>query len=101
MNTATDTLRVSLTKTDGGLAIGQTATDLVGFYAATPVVQPTGALQATIVNTAGGAASATTGLQALTASYNSTLISNSLATVVVLVNKLREDLVALGLIRGS
>jgi len=101
MNTATDTLEFNSPKSDGGITIGQSATDLVGFYAATPIVQPTSASQAAIVNSAGGTASATTGLQALTGSYNSTLIANSLATVVVLVNKLRADMVALGLIKGS
>ena len=101
MNTATDTLKISTATGDGGLGVGQSALDLVGFYAATPIVQPTSASQAAIVNSAGGTASATTGLQALTSTYNSTLIANSLATVVVLVNKLRADMVALGLIKGS
>lgn len=101
MNTATDTLETNTPKSGGGYTMGQSATDLCGFYAATPIVQPTSASQAAITNSAGGTASATTGLQALTSSYNSTLLANSFATIVVLVNQLRSDLVALGLLKGS
>lgn len=101
MNTATDSLETNTPISGGGYTVGQSATDLVGFYAATPIVQPTSASQAAIVNTAGGTASATTGMQALTASYNSGILSNSLATIVVLVNQIRADLVALGLQKGS
>ena len=101
METATTSNKRQTPLSPDGYVVGQSATDLVGFYGATPVVQPTSASQAAITNSAGGTASATTGLQALTSSYNSTLISNSFATVVVLVNKLRADLVALGIIKGS
>lgn len=99
--TVTSSNETNSIKSADGITIGQSATDLVGFYAATPVVQPTSASQAAITNSAGGTASATTGLQALTASYNSTLIANSFATIVVLLNKMRADLVELGLIKGS
>lgn len=101
METTTSSNKRQTVLTPDGIDYGQSATDLVGFYGVTPVVQPTSASQAAITNSAGGTASATTGLQALTASYNSTLLANSFATVVVLVNKLRADLVALGLIKGS
>lgn len=101
MNTATDTLETNTPKSGGGFTMGQSTTDLIAFYAKTPIVQPTSASQALITNSAGGTASATTGLQALSGTYNSTLIANSFATVVVLVNQLRADLVSLGLIKGS
>lgn len=101
MNTATDTLETNTPKSGGGYTVGQSAGDLVGFYGVTPVVQPTSASQAAITNTAGGTASASTGLQPLTASYNSTILANSFATIVVLLNQLRADLVATGVIKGS
>lgn len=101
MSTITTSNKTQTPKSADGYAVGQSATDLVGFYAATPIVQPTSASQAAITNSAGGTGSATTGLQALTSTYNSTLIANSFATVVTLVNQLRTDLVSLGLIKGS
>ena len=47
-------------KSANGYTVGQSATDLVGFYSATPIVQPTSASQAAITNSAGGTASAAT-----------------------------------------
>lgn len=102
MNTATDTLETNSPKTGGGFTVGQSASDLVGFYAATPIVQPTGAAQAAIVYTAGiGTASATSGLQALSGTFNSTLISNALVTLAAQGNAIRLALVNLGLVQGS
>lgn len=40
MNTATDALETNTIKTGGGQAVGQSSTDLVGFWGATPVDQP-------------------------------------------------------------
>lgn len=112
MNTATDTLVTKTMLTTGGLDVGQSATtDYVGFYAATPIVQPTNASQSAVTivtNSAGGTGSYTTGLQAISGTFNSTLLANAFATVAaqsnanaVLVNQLRSDLVSLGLIKGS
>ena len=47
-----------------GCSLGQSSTDLVSFYNATPVVQPSGASQAAITDNSGGTASATTGVVA-------------------------------------
>lgn len=101
MNTATDSLETQSPKTGGGILTGQSATDLVGFYGATPVAQPSAAAQAAITDSSGGAASATTGIQALTSSYNSTIIGNAIATLAAQGNALRSALVSLGLIKGS
>lgn len=111
MNTATDSLETATPKTGGGFQCGQSATDLVGFYGATPIVKPAAAAQSAITaltDSSGGAASATTGMQALTSTYNSTLIANSLTTLaarvsalIALANQTRSDLVALGLQKGS
>jgi hypothetical protein len=40
MNTATDSLETNTPKTGGGLAVGQSSSDLVGFWGVTPVDQP-------------------------------------------------------------
>ena len=56
VNTATDTLETNTPKSGGGYTVGQSATDLVGFYGVTPVVQPTAAAQAAVVDTSGGTA---------------------------------------------
>jgi hypothetical protein len=101
MNTATDSLETNTPKTGGGYTVGQSATDLVGFYGTTPAAQPSGAAQAAITDTSGGTASATTGLQALSGTYNSTLIANAISTNAAAINAVRNALVTLGLIKGS
>jgi len=40
MNTATDSLETATPKTGGGMQVGQSSSDLVGFWGATPVDQP-------------------------------------------------------------
>jgi hypothetical protein len=40
MNTATDSLETNTVKTASGHAVGQSSSDLVGFWGATPVDQP-------------------------------------------------------------
>jgi hypothetical protein len=40
MNTATDSLETNSVKTASGYAVGQSSSDLVGFWGATPVDQP-------------------------------------------------------------
>jgi hypothetical protein len=80
---------------------GSASTNKISFYGATPVSRPSGSAQAAVTDGSGGAASATTGVQALTSSYNSTLIANALATVIAQTNAFRTALVNLGLIAGS
>lgn len=74
-----------------GTILGQTATTAkVGFFAATPVVQPTNANQAAVVTTAptsGGTSFAYTSAQAI--------------SILTLLNQIRADLVTLGLLKGS
>lgn len=40
MNTATDVLKTETPQSDGGYQLGQSATDKVGAFGATPIVQP-------------------------------------------------------------
>lgn len=84
-----------------GNSFGQSAADLLGFYGATPIVQPTAAAQAAITDSSGGTAAPTTGVAALTGTYNSTIIANALATIIAQTNAMRTALVNLGLEKGS
>jgi len=74
---------------DDGTRLGQSSTDKIGFYGlATPIVRPSGASQAAATNTT-------------TTTSTTTALTTDLDAVRVLVNKIRTDLVALGLIAGS
>ena len=84
-----------------GNSFGQSAADKIGFYGVTPVTQPTAAAQAAITDGSGGAANATTGVAALTATYNSTLIVNALATLIAQTNAMRTALVNTGIMKGA
>lgn len=70
-----------------GTKVGTSAAQKLGFYNATPVVQPAGAGQAAVAGTAD-----------TTYGQGETDIINGLVT---LVNQLRADLVTLGLIKGA
>lgn len=87
--------------TSDGTTLGQSASDKLGFYGATPVTQPTAAAQATITDASGGVAAPTNGVLTLTGTYNSTIIANALATVIAQSNATRAALVSLGLLKGS
>lgn len=99
MNTATDTLETNTPKTGGGFVMGQSATDLIGFYTATPIAQPSGSGQAALTDSTVGTAS--TVLAPLTGTYNSALIVAAIASLALQGNAIRNALVSLGLIKGS
>ena len=84
-----------------GNSFGQSAADKIGFYGVTPVVQPSAAAQAAITDGSTGTANATTGVAALTATYNSTLIVNALATILAQTNAMRTALVNTGIMKGA
>ena len=85
---------------DGNI-FGQTANNKIGFYGATPVIRPSGAAQAAITDGSTGTANPTTGVAALTATYNSTLLINAIATIVAQTNAIRSALVTVGIMKGS
>jgi len=85
---AIKTIAAGHTNADG-LLIGMTGEKL-GFLGATPVVRPVGAGQAAVATT--GATNSTP--------YGYTTAAQADA-IVTLVNKIRTDLVALGLIKGA
>lgn len=84
-----------------GTQLGQSATDKVGFYGTTPVVQPTAAAQAAVTDSSGGAAAPTNGVAALTSTYNSTILGNAIATILAQTNAMRTALVNTGIMKGS
>lgn len=73
-----------------GTVLGQSATDKIGFYGATPIVQRSGAAQAAVATT--GASNSSP--------YGFTTAAQADA-IVTLVNELRAALVAAGIIKGS
>jgi hypothetical protein len=84
-----------------GVSLGQSATDTISFYGATPISQPTAAAQAAVTDASGGAAAATNGILTLTGTYNSTILANAIATLAAQTNAVRAALVSLGLIKGA
>lgn len=74
-----------------GAQFGKAATEKLGFYGATPVVQPTSASQAAVATT----------LSVSTAGIFGFTTSTQANAIVTLVNQLRADFVTLGLIKGS
>lgn len=74
-----------------GTILGQSATaSYVGFFAKTPVVQPTSANQAAVATTAATSAGGLYGFSSAQANG-----------IITLLNQIRSDLVNLGLIKGS
>lgn len=78
-----------------GYQVGQTTSSYVGFYGTAPVQRGAGISQLT--DTSGGTAAAGTGLQALTGTYNSTLIANGLSTCATAINQIYTLLHTCGL----
>lgn len=75
-----------------GTILGQTTAAKIAFYGKTPVVQPTSASQAAIATTAAVSISATQW------GYST---STQADAIVTLANRIRTDLVTLGLLKGS
>ena len=75
-----------------GVILGQTTGTKVGYYGTAPPVQPTSASQAVAISTAAVSVSATQWCFTT---------STQADGIVRLVNRLRADLVTLGIIKGS
>jgi hypothetical protein len=73
-----------------GAQIGTTSTELIAFFGATPVAQPSGASQAAVSTAAATSGSAIYGFTSAQANG-----------IISLLNQLRSDAVTLGLIKGS
>ncbi len=101
MNTATTSNETQTPKSADGYAVGQSSSDLVGFYGATPIAQPSGSAQAAVTDASGGTAAPTNGILTLTGTYNSAILGNAIATLAAQGNALRNALVSLGILAGS
>ena len=86
INTVTTSNALGTADTADGFYVGKTATSLVGFYGATPVVQQTG-----------GTAAVTTTAVTSTSPFGYTTSTQAQA-IVTLVNELRAALVTYGLL---
>lgn len=84
-----------------GASLGQSITDLVSFYGVTPVAQIAAAAQAAVTDASGGTAAPTNGILTVTATYNSAIIANALATLAAQGNAMQAVLVSVGLMKGS
>jgi hypothetical protein len=82
-----------------GEDLGQSSSDKIGFYGATPVVQPSATAQSAVATTAVTTLVTTPTATDIAVAVNS-VISRQAATVTLL-NQLRSDLVTLGLVKGS
>jgi hypothetical protein len=85
--------------TTTGTKIGTATTQKLSFWNATPIIQPASANQAVLTDSTTGTASTT--ISNVGASFSQTTLNNNFASVVRLLNQLRNDLVAAGLIKGS
>lgn len=101
MQTTTTSNEIQTPASADGYAVGQSASDLVGFYGATPIAQPAAAAQAAVVDGSTGTAAPTNGILPLTGTYNSTLLINAIATLAAQGNAIRNALVSVGIIKGS
>lgn len=101
MQNDTQSNEINTQKSPDGYTLGQSTTDKVSLYGVTPLVQPSGAAQAAVTDGTGGTAAPTNGILALTATYNSTILENAIATLAAQGNAMRNALVSLGAIAGS
>jgi len=83
-----------------GTKIGTATTQKLGFWNATPIVQPASANQAALTDSTTGSTADTT-LVDVGAVFSHGNINDNFAKVAKLVNQLRSDLVSAGLIKGS
>ena len=101
MQTTSTSNEIQTPASPDGYQVGQSASDLVGFWGVSPVVQPSAAAQAAITDSSGGTANASTGVATITASYNQTIVANAFATVIAQTNAMRAAHVAAGIMKGS
>lgn len=85
--------------TTTGTKIGTAATQKLGFYGATPVVQPSGSAQAALTDSTGGTASTT--ISNVGGSFSQSTLNNNFASLVNLANALRSAGVSAGLWKGG
>ena len=85
--------------TGAGTKIGTSASQKLGFFDKTPVVQPAAANQAALTNSTGGTADGT--LAAVSGTGDDADINNNFTELHTLLTEIRTALVNLGLIKGA
>lgn len=90
---------VLATGATNGVKLGSAAADKLGFWGAAPIARPASANQAALVDSTGGTADGT--LADVGAAFSQATLNDNFADVARLVNQLRADLVASGLIKGG
>lgn len=99
--TMVDAANIALA-TGNGTKIGTAVNQKLGFWNATPVVQPSGAAQAAITNSTNGAAN---GVMSIVNSTNaadvSSVINKNFTELWTLQNAIRTALIAAGIIKGA
>lgn len=101
--TLSDAVNIAV-NTGTGTKIGTATGQKIGFWNATPVVQPASANQAALTDSTGGTASTTFAAITAGAGYlqaDMTAVKNALAQVVLSYNAIRTALVNTGIIKGS
>lgn len=90
-------------KSPDGNVYGQDSADLIGFYGATPVAQPSSASQAavTALGTVTISAANTSAVHGFSSSTAAATLVTRVGQAITLANQLRAELVELGLIKGS
>lgn len=85
-----------------GAQIGASATaDKLGFWGATPVVQPTSASQAAVATSTITTAATTTSPWGFATSTQADSLTAQVVLLRTLVNQIRSDLVTIGILKGS
>jgi hypothetical protein len=88
--------------TSAGTKLATSAAQKLSFWNATPIAQPASANQAALTDSTTGSTAATTIVNVDTAGVaDVSKINDNFARVVLLLNQLRSDMVAAGLIKGS
>lgn len=94
----TEVMRFDIT----GTKIGTATTQKLGFFGATPIVQPAAANQAALTNSTGGTADGTLAAVGNTSTADqSGVINDNFTEIFRLQNEMRTALVNLGLIKGA
>lgn len=85
--------------TTTGTKIGTATGQKLGFWNATPVIQPASANQAALTDSTTGTADGT--VDDVGAAFSQATLNNNFADIIRLVNQLRADLVTIGAIKGA
>lgn len=87
--------------TTTGTKIGTAVGQKLGFWNATPIVQPSGAAQAALTDSSGGSGSTIAAVTDTTMSDQSAAINNAHFAIVTLLHAIRTALVNAGIIKGA